>query len=139
MGRRILNRKDLRADYDAAERRKGEEEEDEVEDEEEGAEEEAEGEADAGDDDDEDDDGEPKPKKKKAAKPAAKAKPRTRTVKVPRLKAVWAVFDNSNRRIATYDYAKKKEAEEHRDRLQADKKSTHFIQMLKETMDDKKD
>ncbi len=32
MARRILNRKDLRADYEAAERRKQEEDEDELED-----------------------------------------------------------------------------------------------------------
>ena len=41
----------------------------------------------------------------------AKAKPRTRTPKVTRMKVVWGVFNNSNQRVAVYEYPKRKEAD----------------------------
>lgn len=160
MGRRILNRKDLRADYDAAERRKteGEEteeteeaedadaEEDEGEEGEADADAEGEGDADAdaeegGDEDDE----APVKKKKKVAKPKAvkakttKPRTRTRTPKITRMKVVWGVFSNSNQRVATFDYPKRKDADELAAKLSADKKSTHFVQPVKEPMEEKKD
>ena len=111
MARRILNRKDLRADYDAAERRKQGEEE--------------------------------APKKKKPAKAkapkAAKPKSRSRTPKVTRMKVVWGVFNNSNQRVAVYDYPKRQDAYDHAAKLTNDKKSTHFVQPVKEPMEEKKD
>lgn len=141
MARRILNRKDLRADFEAAERRKTDEDEvegdEEETDEDEGDEEEASDE-DAGEGDEGDEEEAPKPKKKKA--PAKEPKPkRVRAPKVVRLKAVWGVFDNSNKRIATYEYPKEKEAREHAARLHADKRTTYFVQLLKEPMEEKKD
>src|SRR5205814_1282815 len=156
MARRVLNRKDLRNDFDAAERRKTDEEETEEEEEEEGDEEEAEaeegeeveaeGEAEGEDEAAEDDDEEtPKKKKKAVAKPKAKpkpkpkAKPRSRAAKIVRMKVVWGVFNNSNQRIAVYDYPKRKEADEHAARLTADKKNTHFVQPVKEPMEEKKE
>lgn len=138
MGRRILNRKDLRADYDAAERRQAEEE-DEVEEGEEEAEEdeeEAEAEEEIVDEDEEE---EAPPKKKKAVVKEKKAKPRSRAAKVVRMKVVWGVFNNSNQRIATYEYPKRKEADDHAARLTADKKSTHFVQPIKEPIEEKKE
>ena len=162
MGRRILNRKDMRADFDAAERRKQDDETDETEEAEDddaegdGDEEEAEPEAEAdaeGDADDAeaeggDDDDEPV-KKKKPAKAKAKAKPkakapkttrtRTRTPKITRMKVVWGVFSNSNQRVATFDYPKRKDADELAAKLSADKKSTHFVQPVKEPLKEKKD
>jgi hypothetical protein len=142
MARRILNRKDLRADYDAAERRKGEseepgEEEDAAEDEE-GDEEEAEATDEAADEDDEDAE-EEAPKKKKAAAKPAKPKSRSRPAKVIRMRVVWGVFNNSNQRVATYDYPKKAEAEAHAEKLKADKKTTHFVQPVKEPIEEKKE
>jgi hypothetical protein len=140
MARRILNRKDLRADYDAAEaRRKEEEERDEDE---EGEEEEDE--AEASDEDDEagagDEDDEDAPVKKKKKAPAKEAKPkRVRTPKVVRMRVVWGVFNNSNQRVATYDYPKKAEAEEHAKKLMTDKKQTFFIQPIKEAIEEKKE
>jgi len=119
------------------------EEEDEEEDEEE-AEEEAEAEAepdDEGDDEggDEDEDA-PKKKKKKPVKPAKpKAKPRTRTPKIVRQKAVWQVCNNSATPVATYEYPKRKEAEEHAAKLTTDKKQTHFVQMAKVAIEEKKE
>lgn len=146
MGRRIMNRKELRADYDAAERRQAdadnETEEEEVDEEEEegeeGEEADAEGDEDVGDE--EDDDGAPKKKAKKKKVVAKVVKPkRTRTPKVTRMKVVWGVFSNSNQRVAVYDYPKKKEADEHAARLTTDKKSTHFVQPVKEPIEEKKE
>jgi hypothetical protein len=131
MARRILNRKELRANYDAAESRKKEDgETDELEEEEEeGDEAPAAGE--------EGESGEEEAPKKK--KPAKAPKPRSRAAKVTRLKAVWGVFNNSNQRVAVFDYPKRREAEEMAAKLTADKKSTHFIQMQKEPIEEKKD
>jgi len=143
MARRILNRKDLRADYDAAERRKTDE--DEVEDEEEDSDEEESDEADEeaeGEEDEAEEEAEeeapvkPKKKPKKAAEPKPK---RVRTPKVVRMKVVWGVFSNSNQRVASYDYPKKKEAEEHAAKLMADKKQTFFVQPVKEPIEEKKE
>jgi cobalamin biosynthesis protein CobT len=156
MARRILNRKDLRADFDAAERRKTDEDDDQEEDEEaeDGDEEEAEGEDEAGEEDEAEEgagDGEDEeelPKKKKPAKAAKPPKPpkpvkakttRTRTPKVVRMKVIWGVFNNSNQRVAVYDYPKRKEADEHAAKLTADKKSTHFVQPVKEPLEEKKE
>lgn len=150
MARRILNRKDLRNDYDAAERRKEtEEERDEDEEELEDEDEEEEGEeGEEGDEDeDEDEEGEldedeeaPKKKKKpaKVAKPKA-AKPRSRAAKAVRMRVVWGVFNNSNNMVTTYEYPKKAEAEAHAARLTQDKRSTHFIQPVKEPIEEKKE
>ncbi len=150
MAGRIRNRRELRAAYDAAERReedekkvKGEDDEDEAEDEDEDedeAEEEESGEdEDSGEDEedeDEDEEGERKPKKKK--KPVKEVKPkRTRAAKVIRQKAVWVVFNNSHAQVATFDYPKKKEAEEHAAKLKAESKTnqSYFVQMMKVNME----
>jgi cobalamin biosynthesis protein CobT len=143
---RIRNRKELRADYDAAERRQADAEtpetEDEVEEEDEDEEEGEEGEeAEADEEVGEDEDEEAAPKKKKKKKVVAKVvKPkRTRAAKVVRMKVVWGVFSNSNQRVAVYEYPKKKEADEHAARLTVDKKSTHFVQPVKEPIEEKKE
>ena len=148
MGRRILNRKELRADFDAAEQRTNEEEredeDEEGEDEDEDEEGDDEEEGEEGDEDeepsDEDDEDAPKKKKKKKAAPKAKApaKPRTRAVKVVRMRAIWGVFDNSNKMVANYEYPKRAEADAHATRLTADKRSTHFVQMVKEPIEEEK-
>ena len=160
MGRRTLNRREMRNDFDAAERRKedpdkevpadaadadeeDDDEEDDDDDEEaaDGDEEAAEDDGEAGDGDDDDEDG---PKKKKKAKPKPKpkapAKPkRTRAAKVVRMRVVWGVFSNNHQMVATYEYPKKAEAEAHAAKLMADKKQTHFIQPVKEAIEEKKD
>jgi hypothetical protein len=141
MARRILNRKDLRADYDAAERRKeedpkGEEEETEDEDEDE---DEASDEAEESDEEDEGDEDEEEAKPKKKPKKVVKeVKPkRVRAAKVVRQRVVWGVFDNSNRRVATFDYPKKQEAQDHAAKLKSESKTnqTYFIQPVKEAME----
>lgn len=140
MARRILNRKDLRADYEAAERRK--QEDDEVEDEEEEGDEsedeaESESEAEEGEEGDEEEEVAPKKKKKPAAK---EAKPkRSRAAKQVRMKVIWGVFNNSNQCVAKFDYPKRKEAEEHAAKLSAAKNPPQpfFIQPVKEPMEEK--
>ena len=155
MAKRILNRKELRADFDAAEGRKEEEEleedeeegdedeeEDEDEDEEASEDEEAPGDEEelVGDEDDED---APK-KKKKKIKPVkvpkvVKPRSRSRAAKIVRMRVVWGVFDNSNRCVATYDYPKRKEADEHATRLTTGPGKTHFVQPVKEPIEEKKE
>ena len=142
---RIRNRLELRAQAEAAERRQTDDETDVEEEEDEEAEESDEEEAAVTDEEeeaaDEEEPEEEAPKKKKpAAKP--KAKPRTRTPKVVRLKAVWGVFDNSNKRVAVFDYPKRREAEEHAEKLKSEKKggsATFFVQLVKEPMEEKKE
>ena len=55
------------------------------------------------------------------------------------MSVIWGVFNNSNQRIAAYDYPKRKEADEHAARLTAEKKSTHFVQPVKEPIEEKKE
>ena len=140
MARRTLNRKDLRADFEAAEQRKQRAEgtEDaETEDDEDGDDDEDEVETDEAEATDEDGEEEEAPPKRKAPAKAPKAKSRTRTPKVTRMKVVWGVFNNSNQRVAVFEYAQRREAEEMAARLRADKKTTHFIQPVKEPLDEK--
>jgi hypothetical protein len=142
---RIQNRMEKRAEFEEYERRQGgtdeeggdEEEEDEEDDEEEAsADEEGGGDEEGGDDEE----AAPPPKKKKpAAKEPKKAKPRSRTAKVVRQKVVWGVFNNSNVRVATYEYKQRHEADEHAAKLTTDKKSTHFVQPVKEPIEEKKE
>ncbi len=151
MGRKILNRKEMRADFDAAERRKKdpekadeteeeEEDEDEDEDEEEDGDEEEPGvEEPAADEGEEEEDEEaPKKKKVKAVKPPkAVKKTRTRTPKITRMKVIWGVFNNSNQRVATFDYPRRKDADDLAAKLSNDKRSTHFVQPVKEPIEEK--
>ena len=141
MARRILNRKDLRADYEAAERRKQDDDEEEVEgDEEETDESEEEIEAEAGDEE-ADEEEEEAPKKKKKAAPKTTKPKRTRTPKQVRMKVVWGVYNNSNQCVAKFDYPKRKEADEHAAKLSAAKNppQAFFVQPIKEPMEEKKE
>jgi hypothetical protein len=134
MAKRIRNRMELRDQFDAAERRKNEG--DEVEEEVEERDEDADEEEDEGDEEAEE--APPPPKKKKA--PAKETKPkRTRTTKVVRMKVVWKVYNNSNQPVATFEYSKRKEAEEHAAKLQAAKNPPQpfFVQPEKVAMDEK--
>jgi hypothetical protein len=140
MARRILNRKDLRADYEAAERRRQDDEEVEGEEEEadeDEEEEEEEGKAEEGAEGDEEEEAPAKPKKKKAAAPKEAKPKRSRAAKVVRMKVVWGVFNNSNQRVATFEYKEKKQAEEHAAKLAAAKNppQTFFVQPVKEPME----
>jgi len=56
---------------------------------------------------------------------------------VVRMKLVWGVFSNSNQRVAVFDYPKKKDANEHAEKLTADKKTggPYFVQPVKELIE----
>lgn len=133
------SRKDLRREAEAAEAREREEDSDELEDDEAEDEDEEEDEDDDDSDDDGDEDDRPKKKKKKVVekkpvvkKPAAK---RTRTPKEVRMKAVWVVFDNASKRVGVYPYSEKKQAEKLLAQKIEEKKTTFYIQLVKEPLE----
>ena len=109
MARRTLSHKALRADFDAAERRKTD----------------SNGETET----------EAAPKKKAASKTARPK--RTRTIKTVRQRVVWGVFNNSNARVETFPFPQKKEAEEYAAKLKAEKGATFFVQPVKEPIEDR--
>lgn len=120
---RIRSRLELREQYDAAEAREREDRDersdDEGEEEPEASEEGAEEEAAA-------------PAVKKRKKAVKESKPRKKAAKQVRRRVVWVVLDNSNKKIAQYDYSKKQDADEHAARLATEKKQTYFVQPHKE-------
>jgi outer membrane biosynthesis protein TonB len=136
------SRLDLRRQSDAAEARDEEEvetEEEEVDEDDEEEEEVDEAEEPAEDDDE---DGPPKKKKSKAkpkkevvAKPKAK---RTRAPKIVVMRAIWVVFDNSNKRLNTFPFKDKKEAEAFLEKKQEEKKGTYYLQLVKEELKESK-
>lgn len=131
--KRTLDRRTLRDQSDAAEAREGDEVE--VEDEEEEEEEAEEASDEEGGDEDEES---PKPKKKAAAKKAPAKKPaakRSRTPKEVRMKAVWVVFDNASKRVDTFPYPQKAEAEALLARKQEEKKGTFYLSLVKEPLE----
>ena len=75
-----------------------------------------------------------KEKKEKPAKepkkPAAKKPSRRKTVKEVRLKAYWGVFNPAMKRLAMFEYADKKAAEKKASELGVN----HFIQLIKEAI-----
>jgi hypothetical protein len=107
MARKVLNRKELREENDAAER-------------------------------------ESKPKKKEKAvkgdetvkKKPVKRKSRAKTAKEVRLKAFWGVFNQSMKRVALFDYSQRKQAEKKAAELSTSSKSPHFIQPVKEVIEE---
>lgn len=74
-------------------------------------------------------------KKKKVTKKTGETKPRKKAVKVVRQRVVWVVLDNSNKPVAKFPYAQKKEAEEKAEQLKTDKKATYFVQPAKEAIE----
>ena len=132
MAKRIVNRRELRAEYEAAEAREQEQRKRKKDDEEEEEPEEGEEEAEEVAEEEE----EEAPKKKK--KPAKEAKPkRSRTPKVVRQRVVWVVCDNSHKRVGeSFPFPRRKDAEELAARLSAEKKSTYFVQPAKEPIEE---
>ena len=103
MARKVVNRKELRAEAEAAEAA------------------EAEG---AG------------KKKKKAPKKKAKRKSRKKADAVVRMKLFWGVFNQSMKRVALYDFSQQKEAEKKATDLSKSGKSPHFVQKVKEVIEE---
>ena len=100
MARKVVNRKDLRAEAEAAEAQEATEA--------------------------------PKKKKKKAAKRKSRAKDAT----PERVKLYWGVFSQSLKRVAVFEYADKKAATKKAEELSASGKSPHFVQKVKEVVDE---
>lgn len=94
MARKVVNRKELRAEAEAAEKL--------------GVAKEA------------------APKKKKAPR-----KTRAATVDT-RMKVQWGVFNQSMKRVATFEFHEKEEAEKKAAELSKEGKSPHFVQKVKE-------
>ncbi|GIW82891.1 MAG: hypothetical protein KatS3mg105_4698 [Gemmatales bacterium] len=144
---RPVNRREKRDEYDAAERRQRDDDEfddedeeiDDELDEEDGEEEDDEGDEENTDEDSDEDADEGIKKKKAAAKAKTGRKTRSKSSKSARMKMVWGVFNNSNVRVAVFDYPKRKEAQELATKLTADKKSTHFVQPVREPMEEQKE
>jgi predicted DNA-binding WGR domain protein len=150
MARRVLNRRDLRAAAEAVERRdaadSGEDDETEEGAEEEETEEDGEEGGDAAEASDDEDDAEAKPKakpkpkaKKKAAPKVAKPRKPRAAKKITRMRVVWGVFNNSHSMVKSFPYPQRAEAEALAKQLMTDKKSTHFVNAVKEPMEEKKE
>lgn len=75
------------------------------------------------------------PAKKKAAKKPAR-KSRAKAAAEVRLKAFWGVFNQSLKRVALYEFSQKKEAEKKAQELTAKGKSPHFVQPVKEVIEE---
>ncbi len=73
---------------------------------------------------------------KKKKKTPTKRKSRAKAAKEVRLKAFWGVFNQSLRRVALYDFNQKKEAEKKAQELSASGKSPHFVQPVKEAIEE---
>jgi hypothetical protein len=69
-------------------------------------------------------------------KPAAKRKSRAKVAKEVRLKAFWGVFNQSLRRIALFEYTQRGEADKKAADLTESQKSPHFVQLVKEVIEE---
>jgi hypothetical protein len=82
------------------------------------------------------------PKKKKAAATkkatttTTKRKSRAKSAKEVRLKAYWGVFNQSLKRVALFEYNEKRKAEKKAEDLSASGKSPHFVQPVKEAIEE---
>lgn len=130
-GGRGPTRLDKRREAEAAAARGKAEEPEEEEDE-------AEEESDEAEGDDEEGGKKKKPAKKKVAKKPAAKKPaakRTRTVKEVRRKAVWVVFDNGSKKVDTFPFNQRAEAEALLAKKTEEKKGTFYINLVKDEME----
>ena len=57
-------------------------------------------------------------------------------VKEVRLKAFWGVFNQSMRRMALFEYSQRKEADKKAADLSESQKSPHFVQIVKEVIEE---
>ena len=72
----------------------------------------------------------PKKNKKKATKRKKKA------AAVARLKLFWGVFSPSMKRVALFEFNQKKQAQKRCDELTAKGKGDHFVQKVKDVIDE---
>jgi len=74
--------------------------------------------------------------KKKVKKKAAKRASRAKSVADVRMKLFWGVFNQSLKRVALYDFSQKKQAEKKATELSKSGKSPHFVQKVKEVIEE---
>ena len=75
--------------------------------------------------------------KKTAKKKTAKRKSRKKKEAAPaRVKLFWGVFSQSLKRVALYEFNQKKQAEKKATDLSKDGKSPHFVQKVKEVIEE---
>ncbi len=106
MARKVVNRKELRAEAEAAEALAG-----------------AAGE-----------EGGKKAKAVKEKKAPAKRKSRSKSAEPERRKLFWGVFNQSAKRIALFDFSQRKAAEAKAAELAASGKNQHFVMKVKEAI-----
>jgi len=111
MARKIINRKQLREEFEAAEEAGLVEDEELDEEEEEGSDEE---------------------KPAKVKKKPVKRKSRAKEPVEVRMKLFWGVYNQSLKRVALYEFTQKKQAEQKAAELSSSGKSPHFVQKVKE-------
>jgi len=104
MARKVVSRKELRAEAEAAER-KGETKK-------------------------------PAKAKKDPTKAPVKRKSRAKSAKDVRLKAFWGVFSQSMKRVALFEYNERKQADKKAGELSTTSKTPHFVQVVKEVIQD---
>jgi hypothetical protein len=109
MARKVVSRKELRAEHEAAEALKG------------GAQDAAGDKAAKG-------------KAKGEKKPPAKRKSRSKTAEPERRKLFWGVFNQSAKRVALFDHSQRKAAEAKAGELTASGKNQHFVMKVKEAI-----
>lgn len=73
--------------------------------------------------------------KKKAAK-KRKTSSRSRAAKEVRLKALWGVFNQSMRRVAVFEYNEKRKADKMASELTEKANAPHFVQCVKEAIEE---
>jgi hypothetical protein len=77
-----------------------------------------------------------KTKKKATKKKAAKRKSRAKAAKEVRLKLYWGVFSQSLKRVAMFEFNQRKQAEQKAQDLNKSGKSPHFVQRVKEAVEE---
>lgn len=75
-------------------------------------------------------------KEKDPTKVPAKRKSRAKSAKDVRLKAFWGVFSQSMKRVALFEYNERKQADKKAGELSASSKTPHFVQVVKEVIQD---
>jgi hypothetical protein len=69
-------------------------------------------------------------------KAPVKRKSRAKVAKEVRLKAFWGVFNQSLRRISLFEYAQRQEANKKAAELTESQKTPHFVQLVKEVIEE---
>ena len=69
-------------------------------------------------------------------KKATKRKSRAKTAKEVRLKAFWGVFNQGMKRVALYEYSQRKQADKKAADLSGSAKTPHFVQPVKEIIEE---